>query len=104
MEQSHSLRSTPLSRGPNQNFGWNAQAIVQAPNSVAAGKAAAMTAIRLLREAHQAGRLKIPPREIPWLDRIQKAVETIPANESEFIGEMMGAVDTARFVAGDYEL
>ena len=40
---------------------------------------------------------------MPWLDRIQKAVETIPANESEFIGEMMGLVDTARFVAGDYD-
>jgi methanol--5-hydroxybenzimidazolylcobamide Co-methyltransferase len=81
-----------------------AQAIVQAPNPVAAGQAAALTAVRLLRGAHQAGRLKIPPREIPWLDRIQKAVETIPANESEFISEMMGVVDTTRFVAGDYEL
>jgi methanol---5-hydroxybenzimidazolylcobamide Co-methyltransferase len=81
-----------------------AEAIVKAPNPVAAGKAAALTAIRLLREAKQAGRLKIHPREIPWLDRIQKAVETIPANESEFIGEMMGLVDTTRFVAGDYDL
>jgi len=81
-----------------------AQAIVQAPNPVAAGKAAALTAVRLLREAKQEGRLKIHPREIPWLDRIQKAVETIPANESEFIGEMMGVVDTTRFVAGDYDL
>ncbi|HXR03583.1 MAG TPA: methyltransferase MtaB domain-containing protein [Verrucomicrobiae bacterium] len=81
-----------------------AEAIVQAPNPVAAGKAAALTAVRLLREAHQEGRLKIHPREIPWLDRIQKAVETIPANESEFIGEMMGAVDATKFVAGDYNL
>ena len=81
-----------------------AQAIVQAPNPVAAGKAVALTTVRLLREAHQAGRLKIPQREIPWLDRIQKAVETIPASESEFISEMMGVVDATRFVAGDYEL
>lgn len=81
-----------------------AEAIVKAPNPVAAGKAAALTAVRLLREAKQEGQLKIHPREIPWLDRIQKAVETIPANETEFIGEMMGAVDTTRFVAGDYDL
>ena len=39
-----------------------------------------------------------------WLDRIQKAVETTPANESEFIGEMMSVVDTTKFVAGDYDL
>jgi len=81
-----------------------AQAIVQAANPVAAGKAAALTAVRLLCEGQLAGRLKIPPREIPWLDRIQKAVETIPANESEFIGEIMASVDTTRFVAGDYDL
>ncbi len=81
-----------------------AEAIVKAPNPVAAGKAAALTAVRLLREAKQEGRLKIHPREIPWLDRIQKAVETVPASESEFISEMMGVVDTTKFVAGDYDL
>ena len=81
-----------------------AETSVKAPNPVAAGTAAAVTAIRLLREAKQEGRLKIHPREIPWLDRIHKAVKTIPANESEFIGEMMGVVDTTRFVAGDYDL
>jgi methanol---5-hydroxybenzimidazolylcobamide Co-methyltransferase len=81
-----------------------AQAIVQAPSPVAAGKAAALTAVRLLREAQHDGRLKIHPRELPWLDRIQNAVETIPAGESEFIGEMMGLVDVTKFVPADYDL
>jgi hypothetical protein len=31
-------------------------------------------------------------------------VETIPENESEFIGEMMGSVDTTKFVPADYDL
>jgi hypothetical protein len=61
-------------------------------------------AIRLLREAGQAGRLKIHPREIPWLDRMQKAVEAIPASESAFIGDIMGQADTTKFVAADYNL
>jgi len=81
-----------------------ARAMVGAPTPVAAGKAAALTAIRLLREAHAEGRLKIHPREVPWLDRIQKSVETIPSNETEFIGEMMGQVDTTKFIAADYNL
>ena len=81
-----------------------ADAIVKAPTPVQAGKAAALTAVRLLREANKAGRLKIHPREIPWMDRIQTAVETIPLSESEFIGEMMDVVDTAKFVAADYNL
>jgi hypothetical protein len=35
---------------------------------------------------------------------MQDAVEAIPASEAEFIGQMMGAVDTTRFVAQDYDL
>jgi len=81
-----------------------ARAIVDAPNAYAAGIAAALTAMKLIREAHGDGRLSIPPREIPWLDRIQKIVEKLPAGESQFIDEMMGAVDTTRFVAKDYDL
>jgi methanol--5-hydroxybenzimidazolylcobamide Co-methyltransferase len=81
-----------------------ARAIVDAPSPLAAGRAAALTAVRLLREANAGGRLKIHPRELPWLNRIQEAVETIPAGESEFIDEMMGIVDTNKFVAADYGL
>jgi methanol--5-hydroxybenzimidazolylcobamide Co-methyltransferase len=81
-----------------------ARAIVSAPTSVAAGKAAALTAVRLLRDAQREGRLRIHPREFPWLDRIQKEIETVPWDESQFIDEMMGQVDTTKFVAADYEL
>ena len=49
-----------------------AQAIVSAPTAYDAGKAAALTAVRLLRDAHRDGALKILPREVPWLDRLQK--------------------------------
>ena len=81
-----------------------AQAIVNAPTPVAAGRSAAPTAIRLLREARADGRLKTRPNELSWLDRIEKTVETIPENEAEFSGEMMGSVDTTTFVAADYDL
>lgn len=81
-----------------------AQSIVAAPTAYDAGKAAALTALRLLREAHKDGALKLHPRETPYLDRLQKTVEAMPAKESEFIGEMMAEVDTTKFVAKDYEL
>ncbi len=81
-----------------------AQAIVSAPNAYRAGQAAALTALSLIRHAHQAGTLKLPPRELPWLDRLQKTVENLPANEADFIGQMMARVDTSKFVAADYEL
>jgi methanol--5-hydroxybenzimidazolylcobamide Co-methyltransferase len=81
-----------------------AQAIVNAPSAYDAGKAAALTALRLLRDAHRDGVLRILPREVPYLDRLQKTVEALPAKEPEFIDEMMAEVDTTKFVAADYEI
>lgn len=81
-----------------------ARAIVEAPTPLAAGKAAALTAVRLLEEACREGRLKLPPREVPWLNRIREAVEAVPSDEAEFIGQMMGEVDQTKFVAADYGL
>ena len=81
-----------------------AQSIVRAPTPYDAGRAAALTAVRLLREAHHEGALKLHPREVPYLDRIQKVVEAMPTSETEFIGQMMGEVDTTKFVAADYQL
>ena len=80
-----------------------AQAIVNAPTAYDAGKAAALTALRLLRDAHRDGALRLPPREVPWLDRLQQTAEALPARESEFIAQMMAEVDTTKFVAADYE-
>jgi methanol--5-hydroxybenzimidazolylcobamide Co-methyltransferase len=77
-----------------------AQAIIAAPDYYTAGKAAALTAIRLLRD----GDVKIPEREHGWLDTMQDAVESLPAHEDEFINQMMGVVDTTKFVAADYGL
>ena len=48
--------------------------------------------------------MKLIPREVPWLDRMQNTVESMPTSEAAFIGEMMAEVDTTRFVAKDYEL
>jgi hypothetical protein len=67
-------------------------------------QAAALTALTLIRQGYNAGVLKLPPREVSWLDRLQKALDTLPATETEFIQEMMGQVETSKFVAADYEL
>ncbi|MGO9202275.1 MAG: methyltransferase MtaB domain-containing protein [Limisphaerales bacterium] len=81
-----------------------AQAIVAAPTDYAAGKAAGLTALRLIRQARLDGRLKLPPREVPWLERLQSSLESLPDDESRFIDLMMAQVDTTRFRAAEYEL
>ena len=81
-----------------------AECIVRAPNPYAAGISAGLTAVSLLRASHREGCLKIPPREMPWLDRMQKTLESLPGREDEFISEMMTELDTSRFVPGDYDI
>jgi methanol--5-hydroxybenzimidazolylcobamide Co-methyltransferase len=81
-----------------------AQAIVSAPDYYSAGRAAALTAVRLLKEAHGSRLLALHPREVPYLDRMQKTLEKLPALESQFIDEMMGEVNTSKFMAADYGL
>ena len=81
-----------------------AGAIVKAANAYDAGKAAGSTALRLIREAHTGGALRLAPRELPWLDRMEKTMDAMPATEDEFIDEMLGEVDTTKFVSADYGL
>lgn len=81
-----------------------ATVIMQARDQYEAGRLAGLTAIALLREAHQRGNLKIAARELPWLDRMQRTLEALPSHEDEFVAEMMEEVDTSKFVAEDYEI
>ena len=81
-----------------------AQAIIAAPTPFDAGKAAARTALGLIRAGHRDGALRIHPRELPWLDRMEKVLDGLPAGESQFITQMLGQVDTTKFRPGDYGL
>lgn len=81
-----------------------ARSIVEAPDHYQAGRAAGLTAIHLIREAHQADALRLAPREVPWLDRMEDALTGLPAREAEFIDQMLGEVDTSKFRVGDYGL
>jgi methanol--5-hydroxybenzimidazolylcobamide Co-methyltransferase len=81
-----------------------ARSIVDAPDPYAAGKAAALTAVGLLRAAHQDGCLRLSPRETPMLDVIDDAVQALPDREDAFIDQMLPIVDTGKFVASEYGL
>jgi methanol---5-hydroxybenzimidazolylcobamide Co-methyltransferase len=81
-----------------------ARAIVDAPDYYQAGKAAGLTAVRLLCEAQREGKVRIPERERRWLPVVQDALEGLPDCEEAFISQQMGVQDTTRFVAGDYLL
>ena len=80
------------------------KALVGADSHYHAGRAVALEAVRLMKEAHQAGKLKISPRELPWLDRMEKAVTDLPDDEQEFISDMMEVVDASKYHPAEYGL
>jgi len=81
-----------------------AEAIVKSPNHYAAGKAAAVEAVHILREAYEGGALKIPEREVSWFDVVEDAVADLPENEGDFIGEQLAFADAAKFSQSQYGL
>ncbi|HID21643.1 MAG TPA: methanol--corrinoid methyltransferase, partial [Planctomycetaceae bacterium] len=80
------------------------QAIVEASDAYQAGKAAARTALELIRDAAEEGHLNIPENEKPWIDRMRSELEAMPEDEAEFIRRQMALVDTSRFIPDDYDL
>lgn len=81
-----------------------AKKIVESDSPYHAGKAVALEAVRLLREGLEAGKLKIAPREQPWLDTIEEAITGLPDEESQFIAEMMEIVDSTKYNPKEYGL
>ena len=81
-----------------------AEAIVKSPNHYAAGKAAASEAVHILKDAWQAGALKVPEREVCWFDLIENAVSDLPESEDAFIADQLAFADSAKFRADQYGL
>lgn len=81
-----------------------ARSIVSAPNPYLAGRDAGLTALRLIRTGHKDGALKLLSREVPWIDRLQDALEALPSTEAEFVDEMMPRVDRTKFIPAEYGL
>jgi hypothetical protein len=48
--------------------------------------------------------LRIAPRELPWLDRMEKSLDNLPDTEAAFIAQMLGELDLTRFVPADYDI
>jgi methanol--5-hydroxybenzimidazolylcobamide Co-methyltransferase len=81
-----------------------ARRLIASDNHYQAGVQIGLEAVRILREHHVLGKVKIPTREIPWLDRLEEALEDFPDKEETFISEMMEEVDLEKFRPDQYGL
>ncbi|MBM4165185.1 MAG: hypothetical protein FJ222_12210 [Lentisphaerae bacterium] len=78
--------------------------LVGAPDDYAAGKAVALKAVELLRSGREAGRVKIEEKEAGFLDAIEAAVESMPAEEGRFIEEMIAEAPAEKWLPREYGL
>ena len=81
-----------------------AKTIVSSEDHYTAGIAAGREAIRILRDTHKSGALKMSDREAGWLDRLEDELDDLPDTEEAFVEEMMEEVDTEKFIPADYDL
>jgi hypothetical protein len=65
-----------------------AQAIVAAPDDYRRTVAAGRTAVRVLRDGVQSGRLAIAAAERQWLEKTDAALADLPADERDLLSEM----------------
>ncbi|HHY45940.1 MAG TPA: methanol--corrinoid methyltransferase, partial [Firmicutes bacterium] len=78
--------------------------ILEEPTHYGRAKTAARAAIETLKSAGKEGRVKILEREWPWLDRMQKEVETMPDTEDEAWHAIKERIDITKIIPEDYGL
>jgi methanol--5-hydroxybenzimidazolylcobamide Co-methyltransferase len=65
---------------------------------------AVLAALDELRLAHETGAVRIPAREVRWLDILQRQADSLPESETEFIAEMLATIEPGVFLPEEYGL
>jgi len=65
---------------------------------------AVQATVRELKRAHEAGELRVAPREVRWLEKLEREAASLPENEEDFVQEMLGTPLTEKFLADQYGL
>ena len=81
-----------------------AGAVVRGEEYYGATVNAVREALAVIREAHQAGRTRLPDSELKWLGMLEESAEDLPGTEDEFIEEILPELDQTKFIKGEYGL
>ncbi|HHW47746.1 MAG TPA: methanol--corrinoid methyltransferase [Clostridiaceae bacterium] len=81
-----------------------AKAIIKENTYYKRAKAAAATAIDLLRKATESKKVIVDEREISWLDMMESQLDLLPDDEEEFIHDMVENNRSDKFVPEKYDL
>jgi methanol--5-hydroxybenzimidazolylcobamide Co-methyltransferase len=77
--------------------------IVKGSNYIDASVRAAQKGLDIIEEAFKSGQLLIPEMEISWIDMIRQTLSEIPADESQFVEEMLPLLES-KFIPKEYGL
>lgn len=81
-----------------------ARAYVSAGSPLAGTVAAVSAALSEIKKGIDAGKLALEDREKEWIPQIEDALATIPTDESAFVDEMSGEIDTSVVTLSEYGL
>jgi len=78
--------------------------LVRGDSYVANAKNGALAALDIIEEALQSGKMKLSELETSYLPILRDDLNSIPENESDFIGMMMPLLDPGKFIPAEYGL
>ena len=78
--------------------------IIQESTPYLRTREAAPAALREIKKAPHSGELRIPQREVAWLDRLQKQVDSLPNCEADWLAKMLLSSSAAKFLPRQYGL
>jgi len=81
-----------------------AKVIAAADGPYRATRDAGLEAVAILRQAEPEFPGLIPAREKPWLDRVEKALASLPDNEDDFIAQHISVIEKGKFLPKEYGL
>jgi len=81
-----------------------ANEIVQEETAYGRTRRAVLAALDELRRAQQRGAFRIQPRELRWLDSLQRQADALPEDEAELTAEFLGANTNENFLPAEYAL
>jgi len=78
--------------------------VVQEEGPYQQTRRAVLAALDELQQARKGGQLRILPREVRWLDKLQRDAEALPEDEEELLREILGTPLAAKFLPESYGL
>jgi methanol--5-hydroxybenzimidazolylcobamide Co-methyltransferase len=65
---------------------------------------AVRAAVHELKQAHDAGKLRVAPREVSWIERLEREAALLPESEQDLLQEMMESPLAEKFLPDQYGL